>query len=313
MRLFRHRLDRPGASAEPAAEPGPEPRPDPGPGDDVTPEARTGPAGATEAQHLGAALRAARLAAGLGLEEVEARLRIRTAYLAALEEGRLADLPPPAYALGFVRSYARALGLDAEAVARHFRALLNQAPAMAERGFPEPAPERRWLAARTVALLGLVIGLGALAGWYAWPGRDPGLTDPAAPAPEAAVPPAGRLPETPAAAPPQAASGPAAGPDGAAAVAPSARLVLRARGAPAWVQVRAGQGGPVLLSRELQPGESWSAPAREGLLLSTRNAPALEILVDGQPVPGLGSARVVRRDVPLDPERLKAGPMPPPQ
>jgi cytoskeleton protein RodZ len=88
--------------------------------------------------------------------------------------------------------------------------------------------------------------------------------------------------------------------------------VLRAQ-AETWVQVRAGQGGQVLLNRVLQPGESWTAPAREGLLLSTGNAGGLEMLVDGQPVPGLGGARAVRRDVPISPERLKAGPLPPPQ
>ncbi len=37
----------------------------------------------------------------------------------------------------------------------------------------------------------------------------------------------------------------------------------------------------------------------------TGNAGALEILVDGEPVPPIGPPAAVRRDVPLDADRLK--------
>ena len=62
----------------------------------------------------GGRLRAAREARGLNLAEVAQTTRIAPAYLAALEEGRGADLPPGAYARAFLRSYATFLGLDAE-------------------------------------------------------------------------------------------------------------------------------------------------------------------------------------------------------
>ena len=88
------------------------------------------------------------------------------------------------------------------------------------------------------------------------------------------------------------------------------RIVLRAT-ADSWVKVQDGQDGAVLVNRVFRPGESWAAPAREGLRLSTGNALGLEILVDGQVVPGLGPGRAVRRDVPMEPERLKSG-LPPP-
>ena len=39
---------------------------------------------------------------------------------------------------------------------------------------------------------------------------------------------------------------------------------------------------------------------RDGLLLSTGNAGGLEVLVDGQPTPGLGAGQSVRRDLQLD-------------
>jgi cytoskeleton protein RodZ len=89
-----------------------------------------------------------------------------------------------------------------------------------------------------------------------------------------------------------------------------ARVVLRAR-ADTWIQLRDPTSGAVLLNRVLRPGESYVVPAREGLLLSTGNAGGLDIEVDGEVVPGLGTGPTVRRDVPVEPERLKAG-LPPP-
>ncbi len=65
------------------------------------------------ASRVGAELRAARLRLGLALPDVVAKLRIRLRFLQAIEEGRVADLPGQVYAVGFVRSYAALLGLDA--------------------------------------------------------------------------------------------------------------------------------------------------------------------------------------------------------
>lgn len=295
--------------------------------DGMDPPTRIEPA-AGDVAHLGEELRAARLALGHGIEAFAAVLRIRAAYLEALEAGRLRDLPAPVYVLGYARSYARALGLDAEDFVRRFREAAGRADhERTELVFPESRVDRR-VPGRAVLLpvLGAVlVVLGAYAGWWAWSGdASPRMVDatpspPPAPAQVAAG--AGGAAE----AQPVASSSPSSGatpvaalpPPGpgtpmAAAAGPEAgRLVLRAQ-AETWVQVRVGQGGPVLLNRVMQPGESWTAPAREGLLLSTGNAGGLEMLVDGQPVPGLGGARAVRREVPISPERLKAGPIPPP-
>ncbi|MBX6747575.1 MAG: helix-turn-helix domain-containing protein, partial [Acetobacteraceae bacterium] len=100
-------------------------------------------AAAGEAARLGEELRDARLALGLSVEDIAASLRIRRGYLVALEEGRLRDLPALAYALGFVRSYARALGLDEDEMVRRFREVSG--PAVQRKTdlvFPEPVPER---------------------------------------------------------------------------------------------------------------------------------------------------------------------------
>lgn len=61
---------------------------------------------------LGHILREAREARGLTLAEVEGETRINSRFLAALEEGEYQLLPTPVHVRGFLRNYARYLGLD---------------------------------------------------------------------------------------------------------------------------------------------------------------------------------------------------------
>lgn len=61
---------------------------------------------------LGDTLREARQHRGLSLGEVESATRIRKKYLEALETGDFEALPAPVYVKGFLRTYARYLGLD---------------------------------------------------------------------------------------------------------------------------------------------------------------------------------------------------------
>jgi len=61
---------------------------------------------------LGETLQRARQARGLTLEEVERDTRISRHYLAALENENFGLLPAPVYARGFLRTYARYLGLE---------------------------------------------------------------------------------------------------------------------------------------------------------------------------------------------------------
>lgn len=68
----------------------------------VDPEDPTGP---------GAQLREARRRANLSLEEVAAQLRLDRRTLRALEENEFEHLPAPTFIRGYIRSYARLLGL----------------------------------------------------------------------------------------------------------------------------------------------------------------------------------------------------------
>jgi cytoskeleton protein RodZ len=117
------------------------------------------------ATRAGADLREARERLGLSLHDVALTLRIRMPHLEALEEGRISLLPGNAYALAFVRTYASTLGLDAEEMVRRFRTEAAEFGRRTELVFPIPMPERG-LPAGAVVLLGLVLAIGAYAGWY---------------------------------------------------------------------------------------------------------------------------------------------------
>jgi cytoskeleton protein RodZ len=158
----------------------------------VTPSVTEPPAAA----RAGADLREARERLGLSLHDVAFTLRIRAPHLEALEEGRISLLPGNAYALAFVRTYASSLGLDAEEMVRRFKTEAAEFGRRTELVFPIPMPERG-LPAGAVLLLGLVLTIGAYAGWYrlSGEGRLPAETVTAiperlAPLAEQALPPA---------------------------------------------------------------------------------------------------------------------------
>jgi cytoskeleton protein RodZ len=71
---------------------------------------------------LGEAFRTAREAQGLSLADIAQRTHIRTAYLSAIEFEDWKTIGPPVYIRGFLRNYARCLGLDADAAVANFSA-----------------------------------------------------------------------------------------------------------------------------------------------------------------------------------------------
>lgn len=137
---------------------------------------------------VGSRLAAARERMGWALPDVAATLRIREPHLRAIETGHVADLPAPAYAIGFVRSYATLLGLDPDEMARRYRAELGGEHRNTDLQFPAPVPERG-VPAGAVVLLGAVIAIGAYVGWYRLSGERP-APEPIAAAPDRLITPA---------------------------------------------------------------------------------------------------------------------------
>jgi cytoskeleton protein RodZ len=70
---------------------------------------------------IGEVLKSARTSQGLDIRTVEERTKIRIKYLRALEAEDWELLPGPAYAKGFLRTYARSLSLDGDALVDEFR------------------------------------------------------------------------------------------------------------------------------------------------------------------------------------------------
>ena len=114
---------------------------------------------------LGERFRAAREERGLTLSEVGEQLRIRSVYLAAIEEENWKAIGAPVYIRGFLRTYARFLGLDPEEAVAEFNGATS--PAVAVAGAPAaPAPGQRslapliWIAGViAIGLIGFVIYL----------------------------------------------------------------------------------------------------------------------------------------------------------
>lgn len=142
----------------------------------------------------GGRLRAAREAAGLSLADMAAQTKIPIRMLTLIEAGDYAALPAKAYATGFSRTCARALGLDEAEILSEVRRELGHvdpadnrlAPAF-EPGDPARVPTARfaWLAA-VAALAVLAAGLLLWRSYYAPAVTLPSLT--AAPAAPALVP-----------------------------------------------------------------------------------------------------------------------------
>lgn len=65
-------------------------------------------------RELGTMLREERERQGLSIEDVSDRIKITRSCLAAIEDGNESVLPHPVYAKGFIKNYAKLLGVDQE-------------------------------------------------------------------------------------------------------------------------------------------------------------------------------------------------------
>jgi cytoskeletal protein RodZ len=110
---------------------------------------------------VGDRLRDAREAKGVDLFRVERDTKIRSKFLAALEDGDFADLPGDVYARGFLRNYASYLGLDADEVEEEWRREAGATTPVREPAFvgPRPLTMRRGIVFQRshLAIVGVVI------------------------------------------------------------------------------------------------------------------------------------------------------------
>lgn len=120
---------------------------------------------------IGSDLRAARERLGWEIDAVAEALRLKPAFIRAIEQGDIRNLPGTAYAVGFVRTYATALGLDPNEAIRRFRAEREDVNRKTELDFPAPVPSRG-MPAGALVLVGAVIAIGGYVAWYHYSGRS---------------------------------------------------------------------------------------------------------------------------------------------
>jgi cytoskeleton protein RodZ len=287
---------------------------------------------------VGQDLRAARIRRGDDLAAVSRELKIRKDHLDALENDRLDDLPGKTYAIGFVRTYARYLGLDSVEMTERYKAEISgrtdeQAPPSSS--LHEEEARRLPYGGRVLA--GVVI-LAVLYGvWHIFfargettpevppPPSVASITQPQAepaPQPSATVPMTPPAAETPAAQTPAPAAPPVQAANPVAVVSPEAgavpavpsgqvfgeqnrgnsRVVLRARAATRMTVT--GPDGRLYINRDLGAGETYYVPNLNGLRLALSNAGAVQVDLDGTALGRVGGDGAVVGRVSLDPQSL---------
>jgi cytoskeletal protein RodZ len=245
----------------------------------------------------GERLRRAREASGMSLQQIAAETRIPQRHLRLIEAGDFAGLPARTYAIGFSKNFAKAVGLDEDAIAEEVRAELARLdPAPASRATFEPGDPARvpdttiiWIATAAVLAL-LVIGYFSYNTMFAPAAELPSL-----------------LPEER----PTARGGTQA-PAPAARPAASGRVVFTALAPRVWVKFY-DANGTQLMQKEMTLGETYTVPATaQGPQLWTGRPDALKITIGGREIPPLAREQKIMKDVPVTAAALLSRPAPAP-
>jgi cytoskeletal protein RodZ len=116
-------------------------------------------------------LREQREALGEQLGDIAETLCIRLDFLKALEAGDYDSLPGSAYAVGFVRSYARHLGMDGDKLAWQFKVEVSGETPTAKLDFLTPLQESR-IPRGAIVLVTVLLAVTIYGVWYYMNARD---------------------------------------------------------------------------------------------------------------------------------------------
>jgi cytoskeleton protein RodZ len=117
---------------------------------------------------IGAQLAAARKARNLDIELVATELKLDVSTIRALENDDRSALPAPIFVKGYLRSYARLVGVPEEELVRAYSAQVGELPPLVISRLARPAPRLRLPSTRLVRNVVLVLLLGIMV-WLAWP------------------------------------------------------------------------------------------------------------------------------------------------
>jgi len=253
---------------------------------------------------VGQDLRKARQRRGEDLAQIAAALKIRKDHIEAIEESEFDALPGRAYAIGFLRTYAAYLGLDAAQCVERLKAEIAGRVESHDGNVQLSPPDERklpqgWLIFAAVLLIAIAYG-----GYYLVVSADRIASQPTPPVPERLAAEAAAPVEAPppVAAPPNAIANlaPAPLPEGQVygAQNTNSRITLRIH-REGRVDV-IGPNNRVLLGRILMPGDTFRVPNLVGLTLSAADAGAVEVIVDGGSMGYAGQDGVAARNLMLN-------------
>jgi cytoskeleton protein RodZ len=257
-------------------------------------------------ERVGDRLRAARLAAGIDLSDVATKTRVPLRHLQAIEGGDYAALPGSTYCVGFVKAFARVVGVDEESATADLRAELRDLnlDQRAERIEYQVADATR-LPSKTLAWVAAAVALLVLIGFGVW--RTNLVSDPdpvteiaATPSEDATVEAPGgddlALPGTTVSPPPEALPPP---------VSTTGQVVLTAT-SPVWMRVY-DSADKVLFEKEMVAGERFVVPPdANNPQIRTGRADLIAVTIDGKTVAALGPGQRTIKDVGISAAALTA-------
>ncbi|MBC2778670.1 helix-turn-helix domain-containing protein [Parasphingopyxis marina] len=253
---------------------------------------------------VGTQLREARESQGVALDEIARSTRIPLRALENIEAGNYDALPAPTYSTGFVKSYARAVGLDAEALGRAFREEIDYRPVSETVGdYFEPTDPAR-VPPRSLAWIAAAIALLLIAAYALWRSGLFGMDEDDRARMAAgtdAQPTAEAPPATRSAAPP--------------ARAPANGTVVLEATDTVWLRIDEGESGVRIYETEMQAGDRYEIPATARQpVIRTGRANALRVTVGGTAVDPLGPPDTIISGIsllPADLARPRPQPAPP--
>jgi cytoskeleton protein RodZ len=241
-------------------------------------------------QTVGEQLKAERERLGLSLSDLAAKTRVPMRHLESIENSEFGALPGSTYTLGFARSYARALEMDAAKISSDLRVEMAQgghegyqAPAQNY----EPADPAR-VPSRALAWTAAAIGVLVVAGYFIWRSMTLGdagdITTPVAAEQKVDAVTTTTAPAT----------------TGGAVVLTATDNV--------WVKIYDAENKR-LYENEMKAGDSFTVPqdANKPMIVTGRPQ-VLTVTVGGKAVPPLGTAEKTIADVEISSAALLARP-----
>ncbi len=228
-------------------------------------------------EHIGSELGAARMDAGYSIKEVAEKLHIQSNYLDAIERLDKDALPTLGYALGFVRTYARFLGLNEKNTIERFKVDIEAPIYLSAQAEPNFVPKSSFHLPKGSFAIGAVLCCTfVVVSWYGMK-ADAVSAIPVA----AAVQPTEVWESAP--------------------VQPTQNnenmISLKAIG-PSWVQVKDNLGN-VLISRIMVKGEVFETERKNLPVLSLRDAGAVELYLGGKLIGAIGQRGEPAKNIPL--------------